>query len=87
MDSYTDDVSLLPESRTRKQYIDPVLKKQGWRDKHVKEEVNSVKSDFKHKRFVFFDGKPERGVDRFIDYLLLDWDYSPLAIIEAKVFW
>ena len=26
----------------------------------------------------------EWGVDRFIDYLLLDENYSPLAIIEAK---
>ncbi|MDP3065966.1 MAG: DEAD/DEAH box helicase family protein, partial [Methanobacteriaceae archaeon] len=86
MDSYTDDVSFLSESRTRKKYIDPVLKKQGWPDKYIKEEVNSVKSDFKNKRFIFFDGKVERGVDRFIDYLLLDWDNTPLAIIEAKRF-
>ncbi|MFH0767710.1 MAG: DEAD/DEAH box helicase family protein, partial [Bacillota bacterium] len=54
--------------------------------KYVKEEVNSVKSNFANKKLVFYDGHPEKGVDRFIDYLLLDEDNSVLAIIEAKSF-
>lgn len=74
------------EKRTRKKRIDPALRKRGWIAKYVKEEVNSVKSDFVGKRFVFYDGRPEKGVDRFIDYLLLDEDYSVLGIIEAKRF-
>ena len=49
-------------------------------------EVNSVKSDFATKRLIFYDGHPEKSVDRFIDYLLLDEDYSVLALIEAKKF-
>lgn len=76
----------MDEKRTREKYIDPELKRRRWIQKYVKEEVNSVKSDFVNKNFVFYDGHPEKGVDRFIDYLLLDEDYSVLAIIEAKSF-
>lgn len=74
------------EKATREKYIDPALKKRGWIEKYVKLEVNSVKSDFTNKRLVFNDKHPEKGVDRFIDYLLLDEDYSVLALIEAKKF-
>ncbi|WP_227716987.1 DEAD/DEAH box helicase family protein [Methanobacterium paludis] len=74
------------EQKTRKDLIDPALEKVGWLSKYIKEEVNSVKSDFKNKDFILFKGEPEHGVDRFIDYLLLDEDNSVLAIIEAKRF-
>ena len=74
------------EKRTREKYIDPELKRRKWLWKYVKEEVNSVKSDFVNKNFLFYDGHPEKGVDHFIDYLLLDEDNSVLAIIEAKSF-
>lgn len=74
------------EKLTRQKYIDPALKKRGWIEKYVKVEVNCVKSDFVNKRLVFYDGHPEKGVDRFIDYLLLDEDFSVLGIIEAKKF-
>jgi type I restriction enzyme R subunit len=76
----------ISEKITREKYIDPELIKRGWLKKYVKEEVNSVKSDFVNKKFVFHDGHPEKKVDRFIDYLLLDEDYSVLALIEAKRF-
>ena len=76
----------MSEKKTRQKYIDPELDKRNWIKKYVKEEVNSVKSDFVNNQFVFYDGHPEKGVDRFIDYLLLDEDLSPLAIIEAKNF-
>lgn len=76
----------IDEKKTREKYIDPELKKRKWIQKYVKEEVNSVKSDFVNKQFVFYDGHPEKGVDRFIDYVLLDEDYSVLGIIEAKRF-
>ena len=76
----------ISEKKTRKKYIDPELEKRNWIKKYVKEEVNSVKSDFVNGQFVFYDGHPEKGVDRFIDYLLLNEDRSPLAIIEAKSF-
>ncbi len=83
----SDDISNdISELRTRKQYIDPELEKRGWLEKYIKAEVNSVKSDFVGKHFVFYDGHPEKGVDRFIDYVLLDEDLSVLAIIEAKRF-
>jgi len=76
----------LSEKITREKYIDPELKKRAWLQKYVKEEVNSVKSDFVNKIFVFREGPIEKKVDRFIDYLLLDEDYSVLALIEAKSF-
>jgi type I restriction enzyme R subunit len=72
------------EKRTRKELIDKQLKRVNWIDKYIKEEVNSIKSDFKNKQYVLFSGKIEKGVDRFIDYLLLAEDNTPLAIIEAK---
>ena len=46
MDTYTDDASQISEFKTRKQYIDPALERRGWLKKYIKEEVNSVKSDF-----------------------------------------
>jgi len=86
MDSFTDDASFLTEYITRKKYIAPLLKSRGWLRSYIKEEVNSVKSDFKNNKIIFFEGNPERKVDRFIDYLLLDINNKPLAIIEAKRF-
>jgi type I restriction enzyme R subunit len=78
-----DDIS---EAKTREEFIDKELKKRGWLKKYIKDEVNSVKSDFKNKNYVLAGGSIEKDVDRFIDYLLLNEDYSPLAIIEAKKF-
>ena len=86
VEEFDDVVDLINENQTRKQYIDPELEKAGWIKKYIKEEVNSVKSDFNQKQFVFFNGSVEKGVDRFIDYVLLDEDNSVLAIIEAKRF-
>ena len=86
MDTYTENFQLKNEQKTRKDLIDPALEKVGWLSKYIKEEVNSAKSDFKNKDFILFKGEPEHGVDRFIDYLLLDEDNSVLAIIEAKRF-
>lgn len=79
-------ITSIDEKETRKKYIDPALKRIGWLDKYIKIEVNSVKSDFNAKEFAVFDGNIEKGVDRFVDYVLLDEDYSVLAIIEAKRF-
>jgi|GEM_PF-6905274 len=51
MDLYTDDARFMSEFKTRKQYIDPVLDMERWLNKYIKEEVNSVKSDFKNKNY------------------------------------
>ena len=66
--------------------INPFLEKTGWKVKghYIKEEINSVKSNFLTKEYVGFEVGIEKNVDRFIDYLLLDEDRSPLAIVEAK---
>ena len=74
----------LTEKQTREQKIDKTLEKIGWKKEYIKDEVNSIKSKFKTKEYKLFDGNIERGVDRFIDYLLLDEQRNPLAIIEAK---
>jgi len=74
----------LSEKETREKIIDPILERVGWIKKYIKEEVNSLKSDFKTKEYVLFNGEIERDKDRFIDYLLLDDDNSPIALIEAK---
>lgn len=76
----------LSEKETREKIIDPVLFDAGWRDEYIKREVNSVKSDFKVHKYRLNDGNIEKGVDRFIDYVLLASDKSILAIIEAKKF-
>ena len=86
MENIDEKADSLSEKITREKYIDPELKKRGWLKKYLKEEVNSVKSDFVNKQFIFHDGRPEKKVDRFIDYLLLDEDYSILSLIEAKRF-
>jgi type I restriction enzyme R subunit len=75
----------LSEDQTRKKIIDPWLKSEGWKEEYIKAEVNSVKSDFKFRKYELKKGEgKEEG--RFIDYLLLDQHKSPLAIIEAKRF-
>lgn len=77
----------MSEVETREKYIDSVLKNDvGWLDKYVKKEVNSLKSSFKPGGYVYFDGKIEKGKDRFIDYLLVNEHEEPIAIIEAKRF-
>lgn len=85
MAPYNDDAKYINERRTRKEHIDPALERAGWHWEYIKEEVNSVKSDFVNHKYVHFDGNPQTG-ERFIDYLLLDQDYSVLALIEAKRF-
>ncbi|MGV8142170.1 MAG: DEAD/DEAH box helicase family protein [Candidatus Pacearchaeota archaeon] len=75
----------LSEAETREKIIDPWLKDEGWREEYIKAEVNSVKSDFKTKKYELKKGEgKEEG--RFIDYLLLDQHKHPLALIEAKRF-
>ena len=85
MDQYTDDAGLNDELKTCKKYIDHALEQRGWLRKYVKEQVNHVKSDFKRKKYTYNNGKTE-DIDEFIDYILLDEDYTVLAIIEAKKF-
>ena len=73
------------EKQTRENLIDKQLKAAGWVKKYVKEEVNSVRSDFRSKDYVLSLGEGDSS-GRFIDYLLLADDSSPLALIESKKF-
>jgi len=76
----------LSEKETRETIIDPWLKEDAhWKEEYIRREVNSVKSDFKIKKYEVKKGEgKEEG--RFIDYVLLDEHKNPLAIIEAKRF-
>ncbi|ATU08337.1 DEAD/DEAH box helicase family protein [Methanohalophilus portucalensis] len=72
------------EVETRLDLIDSELEK-WWVpiSKYIRTEVNTVQSDFKNCTYILDDGTYKKG-DKFIDYLLLADDNSPLAIIEAK---
>ena len=76
----------LSEAQTRNDLINPVLERIGWKvnSSYVKEEVNPVKSNFNTKEYIGREAGIERGLDRFIDYLLLDENRSPIAVIECK---
>lgn len=78
-------MSAVDEKTTRAEYIDKDLEKVGWYKKYIKEEVNTIASNFKTKDYVLSKGKDDNS-GRFMDYLLLAEDNSPLAIIEAKKF-
>ena len=75
----------LSERETRKKVIDPQLKGVGWYKEYVKEEVNSLKSNFKSKEYILSSGEGDDS-GRFVDYLLLAEDNTPIAFIEAKKF-
>ena len=79
-------MSELSEKETREKYINPILERVGWKVKggYVKEEVNLVKSKFQLREYIGREAGIERGIDHFIDYLLLDEDRSPIAIVESK---
>ena len=66
-------------------FIDKQLTKEGWLKRYIKDEVNSVRSNFKEKEYILSEGEGDKS-GRFIDYLLLAEDNSPLAFIEAKRF-
>ncbi|HII15948.1 MAG TPA: DEAD/DEAH box helicase family protein, partial [Nanoarchaeota archaeon] len=73
----------MDEKQTREQLIDKQLKSAGWIKNYIKEEVNSIKSNFKAKEYVLSQGKNDDS-GRFIDYLLLAEDNSSIALVEAK---
>jgi len=75
----------MSEKQTREELIDKQLKHVDWTENYTKEEANSIKSDFKSKVYFLSEG-PGDDTGRFIDYLLLAEDNSPLAFIEAKKF-
>src|SRR3990167_5091422 len=75
----------MDERQTREQLIDKQLKSVGWLKSYIKEEVNSVRSKFKIKEYILSQGQGDDS-GRFIDYLLLAEDNSPIGFIEAKRF-
>lgn len=76
------------EYLTRKTKIDVLLKDQGWvvgdRTKVI-EEVDTKQSDFASKNYkVREETLKQPGEHKYADYLILDSNGYPLAIIEAK---
>jgi type I restriction enzyme R subunit len=76
------------EFQTRRDLIDPMLKKAGWdvddRTKVVTE-IDTKQSDFKARNYKAVDETLRNDADSaYADYLLLDNSGSPLAIVEAK---
>ncbi len=78
-----DEKQFITEFETRRKFINSQLTAQGWDFRYIKEEVNATKSDVKNGNYVLFNGTVESG-EIYIDYLLLNDDNTPLAIIEAK---
>ena len=75
----------ITEKKTREEFIDKQLAKEGWIKKYIKDQVNSIRSNFDKKEYILTEGDGDKS-GRFIDYLLLAEDNSPLAFIEAKKF-
>jgi type I restriction enzyme R subunit len=76
------------EQQTRKDLINPLLEKAGWRlrdrTKSV-EEVDTKQSDFRKRDYRTVDETLRNEEDSaYVDYLLLDTTGAPLAIVEAK---
>ena len=81
-------MTLKTEQQTRKDLIDPMLEKAGWKlaDRtKVVLEVDTKQSDFKKRDYkVIDDTLRNEEESAYVDYLLLDSSGSPLAIVEAK---
>lgn len=75
----------MDEKQTREELIDKQLKAVGWLKSYVKEEVNSIRSNFKLKEYILSEGPNDKS-GNFIDYLLLADNNNPIAFIEAKRF-
>ena len=76
------------ELRTRLDKIDVALEESGWKVKSramVIEELDTKQSNFKRKIYKVFKETFENSFEsKFADYLLLDNNGDPLAVIEAK---
>lgn len=78
----------LNEYQTRKQKIDVLLREQGWdvsNRSQVIPEVDTKQSCFIHSSFKTISDTLRNDLEsKYADYLLLDGQGAPLAIIEAK---
>ncbi len=76
------------EFETRKNRIDVALKKAGWdpNDKSkVLQEVDTKNSDFNSRIYKYTkDTLKQKGEKAYADYVLLDSQGNPLAVVEAK---
>ncbi len=76
------------EWQTRKGKIDILLKEAGWDSNDrtaMVQEVDTKQSDFKARRYkTFSETRGTTGEHAYADYLLLDANGEPLAVMEAK---
>lgn len=83
-------VQMKPETEyeTRRDLIDVILKKVGWDPKDpskVRQEVDTKQSDFKARIYKTRSETLRTAEEKaYADYLLLDKDGAPLAVVEAK---
>ncbi len=75
---------------TRKKRIDVLLREQGWKFEDslmVVEEVDTKQSNFRTRDYkTRKDTWNSKEESQYVDYLLLDGNKGPLAIVEAKKF-
>lgn len=78
----------MSERRTRKEKIDPLLNEAGWNvndPSQIMTEIDTKQSDFKSQDYKTFDETFEtEGEKAYADYILLDSQGNPLAVVEAK---
>lgn len=78
----------LNELQTRKTRIDVYLKEQGWDvsdSSKVRTEIDTKQSNFKDQKYLEVSETFKNDLEsKYADYLLLDSNGDPLAIIEAK---
>src|SRR3989338_2295306 len=79
--------SNLNEYLTRKKKIDVFLDEQGWsvKNKNLLEEVDTLQSDFQKKDYRYYKETSQNNEEsRYADYILLDKNGYPCAVLEAK---
>jgi len=78
----------LNEYKTRVKLIDVSLKESGWDIKnksHIRVEIDTKQSEFRKRDYRSVKETLKNDLEsKYVDYLLLDGNNDPLAIIEAK---
>ena len=77
----------MSEDETRKEYIDKALENSGWdvNDRsQILIEVDTINSNFEKRVHRYRDTTLKKEEKAYADYVLLDEEGKPIAVIEAK---